>query len=551
MDLLACLLMLPAYIQLEDWQIDTLTTEITLMLSSNQVAPACPRCQTPAHRIHSHYERIVADLPWGEYRVCWNLTVRKCFCQNANCQQRIFSERLVEVVKPWARKTNRLIEQLTAIGLALAGAAGARLTPHLNLIASRETLLRFVRRLSPPSFATPKVLGVDDWTFRRGHNYGTVLVDLEQHQPIALLPDREAATFAQWLEMHPGVEIISRDRSLAYKQGASEGAPQAQQVADRFHLLDNLATALEKTFRDFPRELKEVEAAVVQQEQLSLAPNVELAVVPPPAPEPADLLYAQQSRARRLANYEQTRELHAQGWTQKEIAQHLGIGVKTVYRYLKEPTFPERQERQDRGRSLLDPYKAYLLERWNSGFRQGRRLYEEIKARGYEHSYNLVARFLRGLKQVQRKDDAPPIQWIDSPYFPLTARRAAWLILGHAEQRDEDGKRLLTHLKKYCSIFNEAITLAQDFAQMLRERQSENFDSWLNRAIEGNLPALASFAEGLKEDYEAVKAGLSLPWSNGPVEGQINRLKMLKRQMYGRASMDLLSNRFILAGEKG
>ena len=156
-------------------------------------------------------------------------------------------------------------------------------------------------------------------------------------------------------------------------------------MADRFHLLDNLATALEKTFRDFPRELKEVEATMVQQEQLSLAANVELAVVPPPAPEPADLLHAQQSRARRLANYEQTRELHAQGWPQKEIAQHLGIGVKTVSRYLKESTFPERQERKDPGRSLLDPYKNYLLEPWNRGFRQGRRLYEEIKARGYEH----------------------------------------------------------------------------------------------------------------------------------------------------------------------
>ena len=172
MALLACLLRLPAYIQLEDWHIDTLTTEITLMLCSSQLAPACPRCQTPAQRIHSHYARILADLPWGEYRVCWHLTVRKCFCQNADCQQRIFTERLVECVKPWARKTNRLLEQLTAIGLALAGAAGARLTSHLNLMASRETLLRYVRRLSPPFLATPTVLGVDDWAFRKGHHYG-------------------------------------------------------------------------------------------------------------------------------------------------------------------------------------------------------------------------------------------------------------------------------------------------------------------------------------------------------------------------------------------
>ncbi|MEM8642517.1 MAG: ISL3 family transposase [Cyanobacteria bacterium P01_G01_bin.54] len=548
MDILACLLMLPTYLRLEDCHIDTLTTEITLTLSSSQATPACPSCQTPAQRIHSHYERTLVDLPWSEYQVRWKLMVRKCFCNNTDCLQGIFSERFVEFVKPWARKTNRVIEQLRAVGLALAGAAGARLTPHLNLIASRETLLRFVRHLNLPPFATPRVLGVDDWAFRKGHNYGTILVDLEEHRPIALLADREASTLAQWLEEHPGVEIISRDRSLAYKQGATEGAPQAIQVADRFHLLENLATALEKTFRDYPGELKAVEAAVVQQAQGRLATDIELAIVPPPAPEPADLIHAQQSRIRRLGNYEQTWELHSQGLSHQEIAQRLGIGVKTVYRYLKQPTFRERQPRKDRGQSHLDPYKPYLLERWNSGVRQVKSLYEEIKARGYEQSYNLVARFFRSLKQAQEKLDAPRIQWIDSPHLPLTARRATWLVLGHAGEREEDSKQLLTHLKKHCSLFSEAITLAKEFTHMLRERKSEDFDGWLKRAIEGNLPALASFAEGLKEDYEAVKAGLTLPWSNGPVEGQINRLKMLKRQMYGRASMDLLGKRFILSG---
>lgn len=547
MDILACLLMLPDYLRLEGWHMETLTTEIILTLSSCQQTPACPTCQTPAHRVHSHYERTLADLPWSEYRVCWKLTVRKCFCHNADCQQRIFSERFAEFVRPWARKTNRLIEQLKAIGLALAGSAGARLTPHLNLVASRETLLRFVRQLELPAFPPPRVLGVDDWAFRKGHTYGTLLVDLEEHRPIALLPDREASTLSEWLVAHPEVEIISRDRSLAYKRGATEGAPQAIQVADRFHLLENLAAALEKTFGDYPRELKAVETTVIQQAQGRMASEGELALVPPPAPEPADLLHAQQSRSRRLANYDQTWELHAQGWSQQDIAQYLGIGVKTVYRYLKQPTFPERQSRKDWGKSHLDPYKPYLLERWNSGARQVKVLYADIKARGYEHSYNLVARFFRGLKQAQQKRAVPRIQWVDSPHLPLTARRATWLVLGHAGEREEDSKQLLTHLKNHCSLFSEAITLAKEFAHMLREHQPEGFDDWLRRAIEGNLPALASFAEGLKEDYEAVKAGLTLPWSNGPVEGQINRLKMLKRQMYGRASMDLLSKRFILA----
>lgn len=546
MDILACLLMLPSYIQLEDWQIDTLTAEITFMLCSTQKVPCCPVCQTPTRRIHSHYERTIADLPWSEFTVCWKLTVRKCFCDNEDCQRRIFSERLLETVAPWARKTSRLIERLTAIGLALAGAAGERLNPHLNLVASRETLLRFVRQLCPPPLITPRVLGVDDFAFRKGHQYGTILVDLEQHQPIELLPDREAATLSQWLQEHPGVEIISRDRSLAYKQGASEGAPDAIQVADRFHLMENLAEALEKTFRNNVRELKEVESNMFRQSQLILNPTIEVAAVPPPAPEKKDLLHAQQCRDKRLAHYQQTWELHEQGLSFKEIAQQVGISLKSIQRYLKQPNFCERQKRHDRGRSNLDPYKPYILKRWNQGFRQGRQLYEEIKALGYQNSYNVIACYLRCLKQVQPPEQSQPVQCIESPHFPLTAQRATWLVLSHHEESDEDSKELLAYLKNYCSVFGEAITLTQDFTQMVREQKADDFDNWLKRATDSALPALATFAKGLVDDYDAVRAGLSLKWSNGPVEGLINRLKMLKRQMFGRAELDLLSRRFIL-----
>lgn len=546
MEILACLLMLPSYIQMEAWEVDTLTTQITLMLSSTQAMPSCPICQTPTHRIHSQYERTIADLPLSEYSVCCKLSVRKCFCQNDDCPRRIFTERLAEIVQPWGRKTNRLISYLKAIGLALAGTAGERLGSALNLGASRETLLRLVRSLSLPAITTPRVLGVDDWAYRRGHRYGTILVDLEKGKPIALLPDRKSDTLSEWLQKHPGVEIISRDRALAYKQGASEGAPDAIQIADRFHILENLAEALEKTFRSNVRELKEAEAVVLQKSQLILNPNIDIVAVPPPAPEKDDLLHAQQCRDKRLENYQQTWALHEQGLGRQQIAQQAGISIRSVDRYLKQPTFCERQKRSDRGKSVLDPYKPYLLERWNKGCRDGRQLYEEIKALGYENSYNVVACYLRCLKQVQPPTQSHPVQCIESPYFPLTARRATWLVLSHGGERDEDSKQLLEHLKNYCSIFTDAITLAQDFAQMLRQQESDQFDDWLKRATEGNLPAISSFAEGLINDYDAVKAGLTLKWSNGPVEGLINRLKTLKRQMYGRADLDLLSKRFIL-----
>lgn len=165
---------------------------------------------------------------------------------------------------------------------------------------------------------------------------------------------------------------------------------------------------------------------------------------------------------------------------------------------------------------------------------------------GYQNSYNVVACYLRCLKQVQPPEQSQPVQCIESPYFPLTAQRATWLVFSHHEESDEDSKELLAYLKKYCVVFGEAITLTQDFAQMVREQKVDEFDNWLKRATDSALPAIASFAKGLLDDYDAVRAGLSLKWSNGPVEGLINRLKMLKRQMFGRAELDLLSRRFIL-----
>jgi len=531
---------------------DDTTAQITLRVQSTQTRAPCPLCATPARRIHSDYGRTLADLPWAQYRVCLQLRVRKWFCGNRRCRRRIFTERLPTVAAPWARRTLRHAQRLIALGMALGGKAGEQLGHAWDVVVSRNTLLRMLRKQPTPSFPTPTVLGVDDFAFRKRHTYGTILVDLERRHPVALLPDRTAETVAQWLRAHPGVQIIARDRSTAYADGARQGAPAAIQVADRFHLFQNLREALDQVFSTHSQALDAVNA-LVHQQPVPL-PNGALAVpVPPHAISLPVQQRAAERQARRQALHQQVWALHHQGWTAPAIAQHVGLGLRTVQRDLRSTTFAGRQRRSDLGDSVLNPYKPYLLERWNAGCSNAMRLFRDLRQRGYAGGYGVVAAYARRLRQAQglppgHRRARQPLPAVAEPACqPLTPRRATGLVLRRETQRTEAEAQQLTQLQAQSPAVAEAIDLAQDFAALVRQRQPAQLDPWLKRATTSAADAVRRFATGLYEDYEAVKAGVTLPWSSGPVEGHINRLKMLKRQMFGRARLDLLSHRFLLA----
>ena len=510
----------------------------------------------PAQRIHSSYERTLADLPWAEYRVRLQLRGRKWFCRNRHCRRRIFTERLPAVVAPWARRTLRLAQHLVDLGVALGGKAGVRLGQRWSLAVSRNTLLRLLRRLPVPSYATPTVLGVDDFALRKRHTYGTILVDLERRQPVALLPDRTAETVAQWLREHPGVEVIARDRSSAYAEGARQGASAATQVADRFHLLQNLAEALHQVFATQSHALDAVNETVRQQ-PVPLPDGGAAVPVPPRAtPAPAQQRAAQR-QAHRQALHTQVWAFHRQGWTAPAIAQHIGMSLRTVQRDLQSTTFAGRQRRSDRGESVLNPYTPYLLERWNAGCYTAMRLFRDLRQRGYTGGYGVVAAYARRLRQAQglppghRRARHPLPAVAEPPCQPLTPRRATWLVRRRETQRTAAEAQQLTQWRAQQATVAEAIDRAEDCAALVRQRHPAHLDPWRQRATTSALEALQRFAKGLYEDDEAVKAGVTLPWSTGPVEGHINRLKMLKRQMFGRARLDLLSRRFVLGPRGG
>jgi len=548
-NLLSCLLPDPASVRLETWSLEPAPALITVTLRSRHPQTRCPLCGRRSKRTHSRYERTLTDLPWGEHAITIKLGVRRMFCDNALCKRHIFTERLPGVAAPWARRTTRLADRLTAVGLALGGSAGVRLGRKFGLVACRNTLLNVIRQAPMPAVMTPSVLGVDDWALRKRDTYGTVLVDLERHRPVALLPGREADTLAAWLREHPGVEVISRDRSGAFSKGARHGAPGAVQVADRFHLLQNLAEALEVMFSSHATDLHAAEQA---RRDAVLAEHGTVSIAPSEPQAKAKLLAAER-RARRLAQHEQVWALYRQGWSGEKIGPHLGVSRSTVYRYLRSEVFPERKGRSDAGHSRLDAWRDVVLEHWNGDRRNSRKMFQDLQQRGYRGSYPTLARYLRRLRAVDTVGASSGLPASARPRLDaaprqvLTPRTAAWTVLRRAEKRSVESQALLAGVRGRSPVLNEAIRLAEAFIALVRGREAAQLDTWLHQAEHSAVPPLQRFAKRLRADYEAVRAALSLDWSNGQTEGQINRLKTIKRQMYGRANLDLLERRFLLA----
>ena len=546
---------------------------LVLEVTSTRRLARCPACRRRSRHAHSWFTRTVADVSLGAFPVRLRLHARRYRCGTAACPRQTFRERLPEVAPPYQRRTPLLGQQLEAVSVALGGQAGHRLARRLCLGeagTSRNTLLRLLRRAQIPaaSAVAPELraLGVDDFAFRRGSDYGAILVDLDQHRVIDLLPDRDAATFATWLERHGGarIDVLSRDRGGAFAEGARQAAPHAVQVADRFHLLQNLGQALDKFLTREHRVLTGVadslsatalHGAVAATDEQALAGESASAPVTPAAP--ATRLEREHAavEARRQARYERVVAPAQEGYSLREVARRTGLNRGTVRRYLRAGQYQPCAQRSRRPQ-VCDAFAAYLRRRWEDGERNSAALFTEIRAQGFTGAASTVRQYVRGWRTGPRRPGrrrraadaagsagtSPPRQRRFSP------RQTRWILLRPVEELDERERTYRRALCRESGAIATARALAEEFGRIVRARDDQapaDLELWLAVAARSRVPELVSFVNGLRRDYAAVAAALTCPHSQGPVEGQVNRLKMLKRQTYGRANFDLLRRRVL------
>ena len=500
---------------------------IQMELRTCRTFSICPACGTVSRRVHSRYRRKLADLPWEGLPVVILLQTRKFFCVGDSCRLRIFTERLPGTVARYARRSCRSSEALNWLTLALGGRAGARLAYRLGLLASRSTVLRGLHhRAATTPVQAPRVLGIDDWAWRKGHRYGTILCDLEKRRVVDLLPDRESDTVAAWLRQHPGTEIVSRDRGSIYAEATRRAAPGVVQVADRWHLLRNLSEALRHALAPHHRLFSQVRRGG----RLDPAPSTPTSV-PPWSEREQQIQRA--NRQRRYERWKQVREMLKTGISDRELGRQLDLDHRTVKKFRNAEVYPEAAPRVRQ--SIVDDYAAYLDQRLHDGCRSSTRLWRELRKQGFSGQVNSVRYWLRQRRSCQPRGLGALLQ---RPPLRASPRQVVWFML----QATPAAKGFLEEVYRASPEIERTAQLAQDFFRMVRERHPPGLIPWIAAA---KRTVLAGFACRLEHDLEAVKAALTLPWSQGHVEGQVHRLKLIKRQMYGRAGFDLLRLRVL------
>jgi DNA-binding NarL/FixJ family response regulator len=429
--------------------------------------------------------------------VTLHVQARRFWCRVPWCRRRIFCERLPELAVPWARRTARLNNHLRDDGFALGGDPGARRSQREATPVSARTLLRLVRATPLPAVGVVRVLGVDDWAWRKGCEYGTILVDLEQHRVIDLLPDRTAATLAAWLSQHPEVEVVSRDRAGAYADGIRRGAPQAIQVADRFHIEKNLTEVMERVLARHHAALRAAAEAVAADARAAAGTTKQEHNDSGQARPPTQVQLQRQARhEQRLARYRQVLAFNEQGYSQRQIADALGIGRHQVRLVLRADSFPKERAPAPRW-SGLRHYEPYLRERWRAGCDNAMQLWRELRDQGYtgsaSHVRQLVGRWRaqpsrpgkKGPRPVvARPVSLPPVVHVYSP------RQTTWHLLRDQADLTANERAYLAHLLHACPTIAQLQVLALAFRELVHQHDLTALAKWLEEVDQSDIPEL-------------------------------------------------------------
>lgn len=494
----------------------TLGTVTTIAVISASAASCCPVCGTASHRTHSRYVRKIADLPLAGHWVRLLATVRRFWCDAVRCGRRIFAERFADgALAPWARRTARLDGLVHHLGLALGGRPAASLADRLMLPVSNDTLLRVVRRHGCPPVTPPTVIGIDDWAWRRNQRYGTIICDLERRRPIGLLPDREPATAQAWLTAQPQIEIVARDRGGAYARAACRALPHAMQVADRWHLMENASRAFLDAVRRSMRQIRRsVGVMTINPDLLTAAERLQY-----------------EGYLRREDTNNAVMAIAKGGVSIKEIVRRTGHSRGLVRRIV-------RGERGDVFRmreSSLEGYLPLLEDQWVAGCRNGAELWRRLKSKGFRGSLRVVTEWATRRRQAERVD-------AESLHRIPSARAIARLMTTGRDTLSRAETVTVAAVGAGVPALIDARKLIERFHTMIRRKSEADLLPWIE---DGGASLVASFANGVARDIAAVRAAIVTAWSNGQTEGQITKLKLVKRQMYGRGKIDLLQARLI------
>ena len=473
----------------------------------------CPSCGRASFRVHSRYHRRLADLPAGGRMVRLVVLARRFYCREARCNRQIFAERFRELA-PWARRTARLDTIVQHLGLALGGRPAAGFARRLMIPVSNDTLLRVVRQRGRSPLMPPRVVGVDDWAWRRNFRYGTIVCDLERRRTIALLPDREPVTTQAWLAGQAQIEIVARDRGGGYALAAARALPHATQVADRWHLMENASHAFLNAVRKSMRQIRQaIGAATINPELLTSAERLQY-----------------DSYVRREETNAVISDLAKDGLPIKAIVRRTGHSRKLVRDALR----GQRTEIFRARQSSIEPYLPWLDEQWGAGQRNGAELWRQLRQKGFQGSLRVVGEWASRRRKAEQAERA-------IGYTPAARTIARLMTIGRDSLNKAEAVTLAA-IETGVPRLTEARDIIAAFQSMIRRKCDADLVPWLARAHNS---LVASFAAGVLKDQAAIRMAITSPWSNGQTEGQITKLKLVKRQMYGRGKLDLLEARLI------